>query len=146
MNNDKTPLQSLQEITSVQCSDGNWNHGSYMHGMANGMILSVATIEGKEPKYLDAPSEWLNNKEATGKILVEISNERIRQDKKWGGPEHDDKHSQLDFAHLISQRTESMRVTAYMHQFEATREKLIQIASLAVAAIESLDRKEKNND
>ena len=51
---------SLQEMIDVQCSHGNWNYDSYMHGMANGMIFSKSVLTGKDPKYLDAPDRWLN--------------------------------------------------------------------------------------
>jgi len=55
-------LQDLRDITNIQCSNGNWNYDHYMHGMANGMILALATLEGKKPEYLDAPNEWLRDK------------------------------------------------------------------------------------
>jgi hypothetical protein len=51
-------LTALKEQVKVQCSDGNWDYDPYMHGMANGLICALATIEGKEPKYLDAPKTW----------------------------------------------------------------------------------------
>ena len=48
-------LKDLIDITKVQKVDGNWNYDPYMHGMANGMILSVATIKDVDPVYLEAP-------------------------------------------------------------------------------------------
>lgn len=51
-------LDSLKKIIDVQCSDGNWNYDSYMHGLANGLILAKAIIENTDPEYLDAPSDW----------------------------------------------------------------------------------------
>lgn len=58
-----TNKEKLEDLIKVQSSDGNWNYDPYMHGMANGMILAKAVMEDKEPKYLDAPKEWLcNNK------------------------------------------------------------------------------------
>ena len=54
----KKPLESLRELVDVQCSDGNWNYDPYMHGMANGMILALAIMNEKEPKYLDKPDVW----------------------------------------------------------------------------------------
>jgi len=67
-------INSLEEITGIQCSDGNWNCDPYMHGMANGMILSLSTITGKEPEFLEAPSRWLNAKIEAKKILVMSTN------------------------------------------------------------------------
>lgn len=34
-----------------------------MHGMANGLICALATIEGKEPEYLNPPENWLCDNE-----------------------------------------------------------------------------------
>ena len=54
--------ESLKNVVKIQCSYGNWNYDEYMHGMANGLILALAIIEDKEPKYLKAPKKWLRNK------------------------------------------------------------------------------------
>jgi len=56
-------MRALQEQVRIQCSDGNWNYDPYMHGMANGLICALATIEGKEPKYLNPPEKWLCDNE-----------------------------------------------------------------------------------
>jgi hypothetical protein len=59
-------VDALRNLVKVQCSDGNWNYSEYMHGMANGMILALSVIEGTEPKFLEAPKEWLENKSTQG--------------------------------------------------------------------------------
>ena len=56
-------IKDLEEMTKVQCSDGNWNFNPYMFGMANGMILALATMKGEGPKYLDKPEKWLDKEE-----------------------------------------------------------------------------------
>lgn len=33
----------------------------YMHGMANGMILLRSLVSGEMPRYIEAPTEWLND-------------------------------------------------------------------------------------
>ena len=48
-----------RKIVDAQTSPGNWNYDSYMHGMANGMLLMQAMIDGVQPDYLEAPEEWL---------------------------------------------------------------------------------------
>ena len=59
----ETPQQALQKLLDIQCSNGNWNYDPYMHGMANGMILSMSILDGtNDPKYLKAPKEWLCNR------------------------------------------------------------------------------------
>ena len=52
----ESSLRILREITALQCTDGNWDANDYMRGMANGMILAVATMEDKEPEYKDKPA------------------------------------------------------------------------------------------
>jgi hypothetical protein len=50
-----TRLEKLEEITRIQCSEGNYTVNEYMRGMANGMILAVATLNDTDPVYFDAP-------------------------------------------------------------------------------------------
>ncbi len=61
----KTGLEALKGVMEVQCSDGNWNYDPYMHGMANGLILACALMEGgvwnDEPFFLQAPEKWLSD-------------------------------------------------------------------------------------
>ena len=55
-------IKALEDVTKTQTSDGNWNYDPYMHGMANGMIVALAVIKGEEdPKFLDAPDQWLKD-------------------------------------------------------------------------------------
>lgn len=50
-------------VVSIQRSDGHWNHDSYMHGMANGLILAQSMLNHEpNPKYLDAPQKWNLNR------------------------------------------------------------------------------------
>jgi len=80
-------------------------------------------------------------------IFHEIEKERDRQDQQWGGPEHDDAHSIYDFVRFIrkfclkidnifsvTNSEQNIRLVA--------RKRFIKIAALAVAAIESIDRKQ----
>lgn len=70
-----TPIEQLEEATKIQTSNGNWNYDPYMHGMANGMIFALATMKGEEPKFLDAPTEWLSERSVTTIKLPAVSNE-----------------------------------------------------------------------
>lgn len=71
----------------------------------------------------------------TNDVLGEVKEERERQDTKWGGPEHDDRHPLSDFADYIAGRVHGIRGG------RNERANLVEIAALAVAAIESMDRK-----
>lgn len=73
-------------------------------------------------------------------VLQEVAAERERQDQKWGGPEHDDQHSTAEFAQLIQDYAAWARVMAGMGSRDKARRRLVQVAALAVAAAESLER------
>lgn len=71
-------------------------------------------------------------------VLTEVANERDRQDEKWGGPGHDDTHDSDDWVHFIELRC----VRALQAKTGVSyRVRMVQIAALAVAAIQSFDRK-----
>lgn len=60
----KSAIEQLDNVTAIQCTDGNWNYDAYMQGMANGLILAQAIMKGEEPVYLDAPKQWLCDRPA----------------------------------------------------------------------------------
>jgi hypothetical protein len=67
-------------------------------------------------------------------VLGEVAAERAAQDAQWGGPEHDDEHGAGDWLHFISVKTRKAAGE------DSPRRRFIQIAALAVAAVESMDR------
>ena len=73
-------------------------------------------------------------------VLQEVADERVRQDEKWGGPEHDDTHTAQEWVQLIEDYAGWARVMAGMGSRDKARRRLIQVAALAVAAAESIDR------
>lgn len=74
------------------------------------------------------------------RIAGEVVQERKRQNQKWGGAEHDDQHSVQEFVQLIEDYAGWARVMAGMDDLDKARERLIQVAALAVAAAEGIDR------
>ena len=49
----KIALKEIKDLIKVQCSDGNWNSDSYMHGLANGLLFAEALLERRNIyKYL----------------------------------------------------------------------------------------------
>lgn len=79
----------------------------------------------------------MNVKQA--KIMVEACEERIRQDKKWGGSEHDDLHSTHDWYDFI--RSQVSENEPFRHNRTEFRRRMVKVAALAMAAIESFDRR-----
>ena len=67
-------------------------------------------------------------------VLLDMIDERRRQDAQWGGPEHDDTHSSDDWFKYISYQIDRARYDT------DKRSRLIKIAALATAAVESFDR------
>lgn len=64
-------------------------------------------------------------------LMEEIHWERIKQIQQWGGAEHDDTHNVWDWFNYIH----------YQMELPDPQSRLIKIAALAIAALESLDRK-----
>lgn len=54
-------IENLKNIIEIQCSDGNWNYDPYMHGLANGLLLALATLYDIEYTPLSAPEKWLRD-------------------------------------------------------------------------------------
>jgi len=70
-------------------------------------------------------------------ILQEIRDEREKQDQQWGGRHHDDAHSIEDWLRYMAQQGAKL----VFNRPKLCRERFIKIAALAVAAVESIDRK-----
>lgn len=79
----------------------------------------------------------------TAFVLAEIAEERSRQDAKWGGPDHDDSHSALDFCRFLRdhlRRAENTLFEMSFHPNDTYRQQMVRVAALAVAAVERWDR------
>lgn len=74
------------------------------------------------------------------KLLEEVARERNRQDTKWGGVRHDENLSPHDWFELIDDYNAWARRMALMRSRTKARKRYIQVAALALAAIEALDR------
>lgn len=75
------------------------------------------------------------------KALLDVATERHWQDAKWGGPTHDDGHNQMDWYGFVHRRLETLLLAVFRRNNSALRKTWIEIAALAVAAVESIDRK-----
>lgn len=73
-------------------------------------------------------------------IYIEIAEERARQDVKWGGSAHDDEHAPFFWCQLIQDYAGWARVMAGMDNPAKYRRRMVQVATLAVAAAQSHDR------
>jgi hypothetical protein len=100
---------------------------------------SSAGREAARREAIDTISEGARDSQLS--ILAEIETERDRQDAKWGGAVHDDRHQVADFATFIRNYVGWAEQMAINGAQEKARKRLVQVAALAVAAVESLDRK-----
>lgn len=82
-----------------------------------------------------------------GTIFGEIVEERNRQDRQWGGPDHDDFHDERDWLRYIrKQMAHAWRAAPLVGELMTDyRRRLVKIAALALAAIESHDRRQEGD-
>lgn len=81
-------------------------------------------------------------------VLDEVADERERQDEQWGGAGHDDGHTLSVWSDLLGERATKIRVEAGLDKRRSqppntrrVRREAVIMAALAVALIESLDRR-----
>lgn len=82
------------------------------------------------------PGHGVKRKTMKQNIYDEIRDERDRQDREWGGSEHDDDHSFNDFIAYIVKHTGKAVAVSDNDQ----RRQMIRVAALAIAVVEKLDR------
>lgn len=136
------PYASAQDTASVirpATADEAWLHAQLdrldPHRLEAGgagdtpaLIKLVFELKGQAERHLS-------------QALLDVAAERKRQDAKWGGPEHDDEHHAGDWHRFISERLWRVVVHASNGNTAEARKLWTQIAALAVAARESMDRK-----
>jgi hypothetical protein len=70
-------------------------------------------------------------------VYDEVAVERLRQNDLWGGAEHDDLHGPRDWRFFICEHAERAGT------IRDYRKQMIRVAALAIAAVESYDRKNR---
>lgn len=74
-------------------------------------------------------------------MIIEIDDERSRQCGKGYDQYHDDEKDTKHFSEVISDYANWARRMSEMGSDDKARRRLIQVAALAIAAVESIDRK-----
>lgn len=72
------------------------------------------------------------------KVFDDIDAERREQNAQWGGEEHDDEHIAAEWCGFIAYQCRQMVKPQGLRK---ARARMVKIAALAVAAIESFDRR-----
>ena len=64
-------IRAITNVRKVHTCPGNWDYNSYMHGMANGLILAESFFRSCAiPEFLDAPDMWGENCKACAELSV----------------------------------------------------------------------------
>lgn len=71
-------------------------------------------------------------------IIEEVLQQCDRNDAQWGGDEHDDTHYPVEWIAFIDHQFYKLEEKDGLLEF---RERMIKVASLAIQAVESCDRK-----
>ncbi len=152
-------FQEMAAGAALEYTGRSWNgvitwilHGP-QYGLAEGWcIFGVVPGFADTPEGIEARLQYdLENScpfcggsghkdDCATSALTDIAAERGRQDRKWGGPKHDDQKSPNDFVQHIEDYAGWARQMACMGSFEKYRRRMIQVAALAVAAVEAADR------
>lgn len=74
-------------------------------------------------------------------ILVEVGCERYNQDREHGGPIHDDTHTYNDWTAILTRHLGLAASDRAEVDPVRWRKQMIRVAALAVAAVQSHDRK-----
>lgn len=103
--------------------------------------------------YVDALIQRLGGRAAPAVAIVAMLDERQRQDDQWGGPARDDEQRRvLDWLNLIQRQIRLAHMEGVDQDGHAddaggyfdvarVKERLTKIAALALAGLESIDRK-----
>lgn len=95
----------------------------------------AAPPAASQPHATSATYPYPTIASAQSTVYAEIKVERASQDAKWGGPDHDDEHESEDWFSFIQEHLDRAENP------DVYRMQMIRVAALAVAAIESFDRK-----
>ena len=91
-------------------------------------------------KYKDA--QWCELKSS---LVMDVLLERVRQDDKWGGSEHDDQHNEEYWIETILAYLMWAGQMARDDSGSKYRRRMLQVSALALASVESYDHKQSAN-
>ncbi len=74
-------IDNLKHIVETTCKPGCYDYDEYMFGMANGLILALATIQNKEPVYLDRPVKLQSELDAQAMVGTQPQQDESKEDE-----------------------------------------------------------------
>lgn len=96
-------------------------------------------LDAREQARIELRGKQFGSLEGTKRVLADVEFERDQQNEKWGGPDHDDQHGTRDWAAFI---TEHLGKALDAKRPADCRRRMLQVAALACAAIETIDRQQ----
>lgn len=81
-----------------------------------------------------------SNEGGKQEVVTAILDEREDQDRMWGGPANDNKHTGFDWVALITKQLGEAVESTFHGDAPGFRFAMVRVAALAVAAIESVRR------
>jgi hypothetical protein len=103
-----------------------------------------AEVEAIEEERLRARLTQLKSLPAVRRVLADVEWERDKQNQQWGGNEHDDLHGPRDWAAFITEHLGKALDEAEREReperHSRYRRRLVEVAAVAVAAVETYDR------
>ncbi len=126
--------------------DGTWG---YMRDAFDIVSLSVTQVPYEDENSPDAllAEDSDDALQVTANVLLEVQAERVRQESKWGQQNHTPTgwlpilaEEFGEVARAICEATASKMIDVSEKHLDNYREELVQVAAVAVAMVESLDR------
>lgn len=75
-------------------------------------------------------------------VLEQVVEERRKQDRQWGGVNHDDEHERTEWISFLKDHLDRAKKAVHKSgDLDEYRQQLIEVAALAVAAAEAHDRR-----
>lgn len=130
---------SVGDSVEVEINEGEivYFDGGLAFAIGDKLVISYSNILAVENDDDEAELSDLETTDARLTVFKAIEDERNYQDDKWGGPIFDDTQTEEQWASHIREYANGFnRASNY-----AFRTRMVKVAALAVAAIESYDRK-----
>lgn len=106
-------------------------------GDANPPTMALVLLFDRDPNVNLDKLRWLDRIGDVSQFRLDVDAECERQAEKWGGDEHDDEHSTLDWLRFFRKR---VRLIAQATQVHSYRKAVVELTALGISAGESWDR------
>ncbi len=110
----------------------------------NALILTNHEVEGAIHLAKAVDEMWRCRIDQHPDIFAELLNERVQQDRQWGGAAHDDMHAPMDWSNFIDYQLDKLAdeggEAGHLPDTTLVRARLLKIGALALAGVGSIDR------